>query len=193
MLDESQIKDLAKRMDVPLVFCDFKDGLKKTKLQYNKSYIINMENLRDPETGALNQGSHWTCFQCNRYPNGNIEKIYFDSFGQPPPEIVKKFCGSHVPHNDKDVQSLMNSACGWYCLAFLHFINSSEHRCGDLFTDANTFINMFDDLNTHHDHLKNEYMLKHFFRSKDPSKRKRIEVGDGVDPNSIINQDEDQR
>ena len=41
-LTDTQIWDLAKRMDIPLVFCDFKDNLATEKLQYNKSYIINM-------------------------------------------------------------------------------------------------------------------------------------------------------
>ena len=112
----------------------------------------------------------------------------------PPPEIVKKFVKIHLPYNSVDIQSLMNSACGWYCLAFLHFINSAESRTRDLYTDANIFINMFDDLEKSHDHLKNEFVLKHFFRSKDASKRKPIEVGyTPPDPNHIISEDSDYK
>jgi len=35
---------------------------------------------------------------------------------------------------------------------------------------------LFDDMNTSIDHKKNEFILKHFFRSDDPGKRVPIEV-----------------
>jgi hypothetical protein len=193
-LSDRQIRDLAKRMSVPLVFCGFKDELKQEKLQYNKSYIINMEDEFD-KNGERNEGSHYTCFQVNKYPNGKTEGVYFDSFGQPQPKIVEEFAGN-LPFCNKDIQSLMNSACGWYCLAFLHFINASEYKTGHLYTDAGNFTDLFDDLNTSCDHLKNEYILKNFFRSSDPEHRRKhpIEIkGIGVNPDSIIKQDEDYK
>jgi len=197
-LTDTQIWDLAKRMEVPLVFCGFKTELETEKLQYNKSYIINMEDEFD-EDGERNNGSHYTCFQVNKYPNGKKEGLYFDSFGMPPPKIVEDFCGMKMPYATKDIQSLMNSACGWYCLAFLHYINSSEHRSGDLYSDAGDFTDIFDDLSKSCDHLKNEFLLKHFFRSKDPAKRTPVEMkGMNVvsdpkkpNPNTILTQDDD--
>lgn len=196
-LTNTQIFDLAKRMSVPLVFCDFKTKLKGKKLQYNKSYIVNMEDEFD-EDGKRNEGSHYTCFQVNKYPNGKIEGVYFDSFGQPPPQVVEDFVGCKLPYNKKDIQSLMNSACGWYCEAFLHFINACEMRTKNLYTDCELFTELFDDLNESTDHLKNEYILKHFFRSADPTKRTPIEVGQGWDrvrtnPNTIISMDDDRK
>lgn len=195
-LTDTQIRELAERMEVPLVFCDFKDNL-QGKLKYNKSYIINMDDEFD-EDGQRNTGSHYTCFQVNKYSSGNVEGLYFDSFGMPPPQIVEEFVGMKLPYATKDIQSLMNSACGWYCLAFLHFINSSEYRSGDLYSDAGAFTEMFDDLNTSCDHLKNEYILKHFFRSKDPEKRTPVEikglsVKDVADPNTITSEDSDKK
>ncbi len=77
MLTSDQLEELAPRMGIPLVFCDFKNELPK-KIQANKSYIINMENETDMD-GQLNSGSHWTCFQVSTYPNGKSEAIYFDS------------------------------------------------------------------------------------------------------------------
>ena len=193
-LTDIQIWDLAKRMQVPLVFCGFKTELKNKKLQYNKSYIVNLEDEFD-EHGLKNDGSHYTCFQVNKYPNGKKLGVYFDSFGQPPPQIVDKFVGFKLPYNTKDVQSLMNSACGWYCLAFLHYINAYNNRTKDLYTDCEDFTDMFDDLNKSCDHLKNEYILKHFFRSADASKRQPVEVAggnfySGPNPDTIISQDE---
>jgi hypothetical protein len=196
MLTDTDIWNLADKMAIPLVFCDFKDKLKEEMLQYGKSYIINMENEFD-EDGTPNKGSHYCAFQVNSYPEGK-EAVYFDSYGQPPPQAVEKFCKCRLPHNDKDIQSLMNSACGWYCLAFLHYINSAESRSRDLYTDAQNFVAMFEDLEKTTDntaHLKNEWILKHFFRSSDPKKRTPIEVKYDIrgsslpDPNDIINQD----
>jgi hypothetical protein len=193
-LTDIQIKDLAKKMKVPLVFCGFKTELAETKLQHNKSYIINMEDEFDEE-GNRNEGTHYACFQVNKYPSGKIEKIYFDSFGAGPPQDVQDFIGGKVPFNTKDIQSLMNEACGWYCLAFLHYINAYEGRTKDLYTDCEHFTDLFDDLTKSADHLKNEYILKHFFQSNDPKKRKPVELkGFGAptdpsapaDPNTII-------
>jgi len=47
---------------------------------------------------------------------------------------------------------------------------------------------MFDDLNKSVDFKKNEYILKHFFRSEDPSLRKEIDVIKPTD--SITGEDE---
>ena len=194
-LTDTEIWDLAEKMDVPLVFCGFKDELNKKKLQYNKSYIINMENEFD-EDGQRNSGSHYTCFQVNKYPNGKTEKVYFDSFGMPPPQIVEDFCGGKVPYQNKDIQSLMNSACGWYCLAFLHYINAYAGRSKHLYSDCENFTDMFDDLNKSTDHLKNEWILKHFFRSADPAKRKPVEIDGivgGANPDTIITENDDYK
>jgi len=178
MLTDEQIEELASRMGVPLAFCGFKNEL-PNKIQANKSYIINMENDMDND-GKLNGGSHWTCFQVAVYPNNKKEAIYFDSFGVGPPELIKKRIksnfGIETPHTSKDIQSLMSDACGYYCLAFLHFINECAFRSRHLHTDANAFMEMFDDLNNSVDWKKNEYVLKHFFQSKDPSKRRAVEV-----------------
>jgi hypothetical protein len=193
MLNDQQIWELAERMNVPLVFCNFKDKLKKKPLKYNASYIVNMEDSVSKD-GKMNPGSHYVCFQINKYPNGKKESIYFDSFGMPQPDTITDYVGGIMPHNDKDIQSLMNSACGWYCLAFLHYINSYEGKTSHLYTDAKHFIDMFDDLEKEHNHLKNEFVLKHFFRSADPALRKPIEVGGQVlNTNDISDQNDDNK
>ena len=199
-LTDTQIWDLAKKMSVPLVFCDFKDNLAKTKLKYNKFYIINMENEFD-EDGQRNEGSHYTAFQINKYPTGKVEGVYFDPFGVPPPQIVQKFCGlPHLPYNTKDIQSLMNSACGWYSLAFGHFINAWENRTKDLYTDCAGFTDLFDDLDKTHSHHRNEWVLKNFFRPADAEVRAKnpvdiFKAGDIrhiADPDSIEGEDDDK-
>lgn len=186
MLTNHQIEDLAKRMKVPLEFVGFKSDLPK-KLKTNRSYIINLDDEVDKGTGVRSGGSHWTNFQIMEYPNGKKEGIYFDSYGAGPPEIVKKRVMDNfkmsLPHNTKDIQSLLNDACGWYCLAFLHFINEFPQRTKNLYWDTEAFLSLFEDLNESIDFKKNEYILKMFFQSSDPSERKPIEVIS--DPNNI--------
>lgn len=177
MLTDIQVSDLAKRMSVPLAGCFFKDEL--PKLDMNKVYIIN---LQDSETddGDQNSGTHWTMAYIRETPKGQKHPIYFDPYGCPPPENVKnlieKQCNLKCPYTTKDIQSLMNNACGFYCLAMAHFICASKYRTNNLYQDVDQFIDMFDDLNHSIDWKKNEYLLKMFFQSEDPSKRKEIDV-----------------
>jgi len=189
MLTDYQLTELCNKMDIPLEGVYFKDELPR-KLKFNKSYIVNMEDSIDDE-GNENQGSHWCCLQINKYPNGKIEPFWFDSMGAPPPEIVKKivlnFCGQKLPYNTKDIQSMMNSACGYFSCALLHYINACPTRSRDMYFDIENFLEMFDDLNKSVDFKKNEYILKHFFVPKDPALRKAIEID--VTPSSIISED----
>jgi len=184
MLTDSQIEQLCNKMNVPLEAVIFKDQVPST-FKFNKSYIINLDDEFD-EKGNLQSGSHWTCLQINKYPNGKIQGIYFDSFGIVAPksiiETYKKTTGhNHFAHNTKDIQSLMSDACGWYCCAFLHFINNFSHRTKDLFNDTENFLEMFDDLNKSVDFKKNEFILRQFFQPKDPALRKEIDVLADVD------------
>jgi len=178
-LTDTQITTLCKRMNIPLAEIVFKDEL-QSPLEYNKAYFVNLEDSHN-EDGSENDGTHWTFLQLVKYPNGKIEKIYFDPYGAPPSENIKKVVKETtkeqgLPFTEKDIQSLMNNACGFYCLALGHFINSSKFRSGSLYDDVSCFMDMFDDLNKSCDFKKNEYILKHFFRSEDPSLRKEIDV-----------------
>jgi len=178
MLTDTQLTELSKKMNFKLVGCFFKDELPR-KLTYNEGYIINLDNAFDDE-GNANEGSHWTCLQVNKYPNGKIEPIFFDPYGAAPSEDIVKFVknntGKYLPYTKTDIQSLMNNACGYYVAAFLHYINTWEHRCKDLYNDVAMFMSYFDDLNVSVDWKKNEYILAHFFMSKDPTKRKAIDI-----------------
>jgi len=178
-LTDSQITELCKRMKIPLGGIVFKDEL-TSPLEYNKSYFVNLEDSHD-EDGNENDGTHWTFLQLTKYPNGKIDKIFFDPYGAPPSENIKKVVkettkSDGLPYTKKDIQSLLNNACGYYCLGLGHFINASQYRSGSLYDDVNTFMEMFEDLNKSVDFKKNEYVLKHFFRSEDPSLRKDIDV-----------------
>ena len=190
-LTDIEIKDLSKRMRIPLADVCFKDEL-PNKLELNKCYIVNLQDSVD-ENGHDNEGTHWTFLQCNKNGNGSINNIFFDPYGAPPSEnikkVVKNTTDKGLPHTKKDIQSMMNNACGFYCLALGHFINASEYRSGDIYQDVSDFLDLFDDLNQSIDFKKNEYILKHFFRSKDTKLRIPIEVGE-MKVSSISDQDE---
>lgn len=177
MLTDRQIEDLSQRMRIPLGGVYFKDELPKRQ-DYNKVYIINLQDSTNDD-GDDNQGTHWTLSYIRQTPNGTIQPIYFDPYGCPPPEVVKnnieKQTNKKCPYTTKDIQSLMNNACGFYCLAMGHFITASKYRTNDLYRDVDEFMDMFDDLNHSIDWKKNEYILHHFFRSEDPTQRKPID------------------
>ena len=179
-LTDGQIKELARKMGLELAFVDFKSDLVMQPVEYNKGYIVNLANDKD-EKGRQQEGTHWVAFVIRKYPNGKVAPMYFDSFGCPAPQeitdYIEHFTKVHeVPYNTKDVQSLLSGICGYYCLAFLFFVLKWQGRCGELYHDADTFIDLFDDLNKSIDFKKNEYRLKHFFRSNDSNEREKFPV-----------------
>ena len=179
MLTDGQLEELCQKMNIPLApnGIKFKTEFKAKDLQYNKSYIVNLDDEYD-ESGSLKSGTHWTCFQIMKYPNGQVAPMYVDSFGAGPPENVKeeimKFCKKKLPYNTKNIQSMMANACGFYCCAYLHYINNFSHRCGYIYEDTEQFLSYFDDLNKSIDFMKNEFILKQFFQSKNPNMRREI-------------------
>ncbi len=193
MLTDHQIIDLSKKMNIPLGEVCFKDELPK-KLIVNKVYIINLQDSIT-EDGDENSGTHWTMAYIRETPKGQLQPIYFDPYGVQPPEnvknIIEKQTNLKCPYTTKDIQSLMNNACGFYCLALAHYICSSKYRRNNLYEDVDTFMDMFDDLNHSIDWKKNEYILKHFFLSEDPSKRREVDVISQThdDYDRIINED----
>jgi hypothetical protein len=195
MLTDLQIEELATRMGVPLEGVYFKNEIPKP-LKCNKTYIINLQDSITDD-GDENGGTHWTMFQINKIKDKYIP-FYFDSFGAPPPEVVKTAIKNqfkvYTPYTKKDIQSLMNNACGYYCLALSHYINKYKGRTGIFYDDIDDFLDMFDDLNTSIDWKKNEYILKQFFLDEEKEGRINNNVYDKTieDYERIIEQDKNR-
>ena len=196
MLTNIQITDLAKRLDIPLERVCFKDELHEEPLKFNRGYIINLENSVDKD-GNNNPGTHWTALYVRKYTNNLMEPVFFDSFGAPPSKEIIKYVNkytnnTYLVYSSKDIQSLMNNACGWYSLSFLYFISSPSFKYREpnslLYDQVGHYLDIFNDLNISCDYKKNEYMLRMFFQSKDPKLRKEIDVISN--PSNIINQDD---
>jgi hypothetical protein len=111
--------------------------------------------------------------QVSKNNKNKIEPCYCDSYGVAPPKEVLDFVGvKHVPYNTKCIQSLMGEVCGFYCLAFLYFINKYEKRSGQIYHDCEEFTSLFNDLNTSSEWKANELMLKSFFQSTNAEYRR---------------------
>ncbi len=105
----------------------------------NGNYIIN-----------LNGTSHWVALVKNSY-----DYYYFDSFGCVPPLEVQNKIEPYYVYNRMDIQDLDSSSCGWYCIAYLRFMN--QH--GDKEKLFHTFISLFTK-----DTRQNESILKALLR-----------------------------
>lgn len=169
VLSDQQLHILSKRMHFPIAGCYWKDELKSTDLKQGTNYIINLESEFD-ENGQPNSGSHWTCL-CILKRQGCVFPMYFDSFGQPPPQhlvnIVNKRFKKRINFCEKNIQSMVTGVCGYYVAAYLHFITAFPQKTGDILTDSALFLDLFNDLNEVTDYRKNEFILRLFYQSGD--------------------------
>ena len=79
-------------------------------------YITNLQSSKD------GNGSHWTSF----YYNSKCS-YYFDPYGFVPPIEVERKINPYI-YNDIDIQSYSSSACGWFCIAFIIYMNSQINK-----------------------------------------------------------------
>ena len=162
MLTNFHIMDIASAMKFPLEKVCFKNELCKEPLKYNVCYIINSQNSED-EQGEDNEGAHWLALYVEKTKDGKVHPQFFDSYGAPPAKEITDFVRHYVPYSTKDIQSIMDSVCGFYCLAFCFFVSKSKFRTGNIYQDTETFLELFNDLNVSHDFKQNEFVLQCFF------------------------------
>ena len=164
MLTNFQIMDIASAMKFPLASVCFKNELCKEPLKYNVAYIINSQNSHD-EQGEELDGAHWIALYVEKTKDGKVHPQFFDSYGAPPAKEITDFVGHYVPYCTKNCQSIMDSVCGFYCLAFCFFVSKSKFRTGHIYQDTETFLELFNDLNVSNDFKQNEWVLQQFFSS----------------------------
>jgi hypothetical protein len=81
---------------------------------------------------------------------------------------VLDFCGlkrKGMPYNIIDTQNLMEDCCGFFCLAFLFYVNVFLGRTMDFYRDCEHFRSLFKNLNETNDWKYNEMVFKMFFRN----------------------------
>ena len=90
-----------------------------------------------------------------------VGAIYFDPFGVYMPKDVLEFIKPLRPkvvRNDRQIQNINGSQCGWYCLACDYCLEHKQYG-KTYFDDFRRFLEMFDD-----DPKKNLTILKGFFK-----------------------------
>ena len=130
LLTNKDLEELAAIIHIPLVQIASRDTLSIRSSIQPACYIINL----DRNAGT---GTHWVCLFIK-----NKQALYFDSFGQPLPTLVaQELTRRKIQYecNMTQIQDLKSTACGWYTLAFLHWMCNG----GDIYG----FIEMFDQLN----------------------------------------------
>jgi len=166
-LSNVQLTELAKRMKFTLNGIYFADEITCQDLRPG-NYIINTSPQFDDD-GNQNPGTHWcVLLVCKR--EGKIWIQYMDPFGVAPSEnlkkIVEKKYKRRINYTTKDIQSMMSSACGWFCCSYLHFLYNFPNRTKDILYDTAIWLDFFNDLNETTDCKKNEFILKLFFQEQ---------------------------
>ena len=104
-------------------------------------YIFNLDSEEGP-------GTHWVAV----YYDDVFPSIYCDSFGFPPPIEIEQLITPYI-YNKKQIQDINSSSCGYFCIAFIDFLNDNKRR--NVYHTFDAFINIFDDKDT----KKNEDLL----------------------------------
>ena len=74
-------------------------------------YVINLQSSKD------GNGTHWVCL----YYTPNFS-YYYDSYGFIAPLEVQKKITPYM-YNDLEIQDINSTACGFYCVAFILYLN----------------------------------------------------------------------
>ena len=130
-------------------------------------------NSEFDEKNNRNAGSHWCCLVIDDMKKA----IYFDSYGENAPNEIRNLLKSNqykMGHTSKNIQSLMSNLCGFFCLAFIYFLNVSKFRTNNIINDASIFLDLFEDLDKVDDVYKNEFILSLFFTD---TKSKKLLLG----------------
>lgn len=123
---------------------DIEDILKKDGINingiYSKDVLPNpldngfyVVNLSDDDEG----GTHWTCLY--KYDDGL--NFYYDSFGFPPPVDVEQLLKGNIIMNNKEIQDMLDTSCGYYCIAFIKYM--TKHKNKNPIQIFNKFLSFF--------------------------------------------------
>ena len=152
LLSNIDIEDICKELSINLIQCTSKDML--TGKPKNGAYIINLQNAYD------GGGTHWSTF----YIRGN-ECMYFDSFGEIYPYDVFKFVHQKskmkLDYSNTQIQDLRSTACGYFCIAFLHHMKMNPND--SLYNTCIQFTNLFNPINQSNNDVILQSLIKKLF------------------------------
>ena len=114
-LSDKDITGILKQQGIKLNGIFMKDQLpKKLKKGF---YVINLASETDN-----NGGTHWTTLY---YSSQN--SFYYDAFGFLAPVEVENKTKSYI-YSTNEIQDINSSACGFYCIAFIIYMNSQKNK-----------------------------------------------------------------
>ena len=162
MLSNFDIEKLCAKLDLPLIGVYQKDQLANIPKHVGSYYINQMSS-------SEGDGSHWVLAKiyCDEERDvmrdeGELEAkaLYFDPFGLNMSKEVEDFLIDFkpIPYNNKQIQSVRTSECGWFCIACDYALEHKKYRDTYL-EDYENFLEFF---NT--DPKKNLTLLKDFFK-----------------------------
>ena len=111
-LSNFKILEILDNKNLPINGVFSKDLLPSLKKGF---YIINIQNHDE------GSGTHWTCLYYDDKDN-----IYFDSFGFAAPMEIQRHLKSYS-YNDKQIQNIDSTSCGYYCIAFIQYMNNKTN------------------------------------------------------------------
>ena len=172
MLTNTDIEKLCDKLNLPLIGVFSKNELKELQPKIGSYYINMMDDDMVDDNG--NNGSHWVLAKiyCDEdrdddadYDDNDdkmrvLKALYFDSFGVGMPLDVSEFLKPFKPIycNNREIQYINSSYCGWYCLACDHVLENYKYSDTYL-KDYEMFLEIFND-----DPKKNVRILKKFFK-----------------------------
>jgi len=109
-LTNLEIDDLVKHYNIKNYHGAFIDDRMPSKL-LNGYYIINLDGH-----------SHWTCLL-----KDGKDYYYFDSYGFLASEEVEEQIGEYI-YSDNQLQDMNSTSCGFFCLAFMHYMGKNKNK-----------------------------------------------------------------
>ena len=107
-------------------------------------YVINLQSSN------IGNGTHWTALYYS-----SKHSFYFDPFGfLAPIEIEQKL--NKYKYNDKQIQNLKSTACGFYCIAFIIFMYGRKNM--ELDIGFKSFVDAFSTNTKENDKLLYNYL-----------------------------------
>lgn len=165
MLTNFDIERLCDKLDLPIVGVFSKDELANQERKIGSYYI----NMQDSDKG---DGTHWCLakiycdddrFSSDSSSDDSISvanALYFDAFGLGMPKETAEFLKPFNPVycNNRQIQSIPTSECGWYCLCCDYILEHKKHSSTYL-EDYEKFLEIWND-----DTTKNLTILKNIFK-----------------------------
>ena len=142
-LSNYDIIKLCKELKINLTNVYMKD---EYKFEYG-NFIINLDDSKG-------NGSHWVAIIVNpEYC------LYFDSYGAYPPKTLLKQLKIYktIYYNKFIIQSLSSILCGFYCIAFLHYLQTNNNF--NIIDSYNNFTKNFVNNESINDSILISYML----------------------------------